>query len=129
MAGVHPRMSPAIEAFHGSNRYEALKRLEQYVRLHRLAQVGVEARLHAALNVLVEGVGGQGDDGHRLRVGPVQSPYDPGSLQAVQLRHSALMVSILETPGTRCPTAKPTATTMPMNPVILAARACRFDPS
>ena len=44
---------------------QRLQRIEQHVGLDRLGEVGVQPGLHAALDVLVKGVGGQGDDGDR----------------------------------------------------------------
>ena len=50
--------------------------------------MGVKSRLQAVLHVLVERVGGEGDDGNGLGVRTIHSANRDGSLQSVHLRHT-----------------------------------------
>ena len=54
----------------------------------RFGKMGVHADLQRALHVLVEGVGGQRDDGDGRGVGPAERPNGRRRFQAVHFRHA-----------------------------------------
>jgi hypothetical protein len=67
---------------------QTLQRFKQRLGLYGIAQMCVEPGLHAALDVLVKGVGGQGDDGDR----PVFRRQDPAESRSVNRLRQQLWI-------------------------------------
>ena len=58
---------------------QAFKGFKQRIRIHGLAQMGVQPGLQALLHILVKGIGGQRNDGNACAVGTGNAGCRPAS--------------------------------------------------